>query len=164
MRQVMKKLKEYFEEVKYRTGNSILSLSICEQASKRNDCEISIKHLSDPLIEHFIKIYHWDDPVNLGHHYRAINTWLGKIYRTYRVANNKRPTPDMYYNWLFKDQFQNINDLNMLIKSMDEYHGLPILNDIKTTYQLIDTIIRKISTDMGHNKFESLYDYVQRVE
>lgn len=130
-----------------------------EMAFSRKEVESRITDLSDPVVEHLIKILKWDDKMNYQKHCRDIDTWIMKIQRL-QISGSKRPKQRDYYQWMCLDILQNITNVCRWIRVLYKYHQLKVIRTDEEVFNQIEIILSKISVDLAHNKFETIEDYL----
>jgi hypothetical protein len=141
-------------------GDWLIDLPIVEQASKRNLVMQSINSLSKQVIIHLIKIYRFDNPIDIQHHMHDIDIWLDDI-NDYKLKNNKYPSANDYYQWMFSDLVIGVPYITKQVKLiLKKYKGLPMRRTDEEVYHIINDIINKISYDMAIRKFNSIDDYI----
>ena len=141
-------------------GEKIINSVIFENAFRRQEVECRVTDLSHPIIEHLIKILKWKDDLNYYKHVRDINGWIQKIQKMY-LKGNKKPTQQDYYQWLFIDGLKDELTLIRWVRVLHEYQHLPELRTDEEVFNIIKSLLYKISFDLPLNKYDSLEDYMK---
>jgi hypothetical protein len=132
---------------------------ILELAYDRDKVEDIVTNLSDQILLHFIKILKWDSPKDLNGHKKSLNSWLLKLQQT-RLRNGKRVRSKDYYQWLFIEKIESVNDLNVIINiKLEKYKVLPELLSNEQLYFKLKEIYDKLCLDLSDGKFEGVNKY-----
>lgn len=143
-------------------GNKILELPIVEHASKTNEAENKMHSLSLEIVKHLVKIYKWNDEQNVKNHLSDISSWMYDLSKV-RVANKKRPSFKQCYEWIVTDIFDSVDELTVLINSMDKYQHLPVNHSNEEVYMILVSILEPFCKDISSGTFKNSYDYITRV-
>jgi hypothetical protein len=133
-----------------------------EMAYRRNEIESKITALSDPITDHLIKILKWNDPINYKKHCNDIDKWLFKI-QAFKLKQNRRPSQSDYFQWMFSDVAANELTVKRFIRGLHEYHHLPIIRDDFEVYDMLKAIFYQLSYDLHLNRFETILDYLPKM-
>lgn len=143
-------------------GNWILEWSIVEHASKTNEAENKMHSLSLEIVKHLVKVYKWNDEQNIKNHFSDISSWMYDASKI-RVANKKTPSYKQCYEWIITDIFNSVDELTILINSMDKYQHLPVKHTDEEVYAIIIGILTPFCRDISTGSFKNLYDYLPRI-
>jgi hypothetical protein len=139
-------------------GDWLSETAIVEQALRRSDAETKITNESYQIIEHLIKLFKWEDPINSNKHCNDITSWLGAVYRI--KMKNGYPKQANYYQWMFSDIVYDVSDLTDIVSSMTRYHSLRVIRTDAEVYVLIDQLLDQISKDFATRQFHELSYYL----
>jgi hypothetical protein len=147
------KLNEIYEVC----GEWILEWPIVEQASERNIVKSTVFDYGQQVVKHLIKIYSWDSPRDYASHVKDINVWIDTIYN-YRLKGNKYPDANDYYNWIMVG----VPSVDYVTKQNDDsdYVVPRSGRSDEQVYEIIKTIIRNVSNDMGKRKLTHIKNYM----
>lgn len=133
--------------------------NLFEMAFNRKDVESKVTSLSLPLIKHLIKILKWKDDINYNKHIGDMNSWLYDI-QGFSIKGNKKPSQYDYYQWIFTDVAKNEQTISRYIKGLHHYHSLQIIRTDEEVYDIIKSIIYKLSFDLPLDNFDNIEDYL----
>jgi hypothetical protein len=140
-------------------GGLIAKTKIFEMAFGRADIEAKITSISDPIVEHLVKVLKWEDAVNYNKHLGDINNWMFQIQRL-KIKGNKKPSQHDYYTWMFEDVAQDELTISRFIKGLHRYHQLPVIRSDDEVYCVIKNVLYQISFELPLNKFNDINDYI----
>jgi hypothetical protein len=132
-----------------------------ELARSRRDVESRITSLSDPIIEHLIKLLKWDDSLNYTKHCRDIRKWMIAIQRL-RYSGGRKPTSTDYFKWMFIDVVYDESTLEQWIRSLHEYETLSVIRTDEEVFNIIKAMIYQISFDLELNQFTDISKYLPK--
>lgn len=140
-------------------GDFISKSYIFEMAFDRKDVESKITSISDPIIEHLVKVLKWDDSINYNKHIGDINRWIFQIQRL-KMKGNRKPTQHDYYTWMFEDVAQDELTISRFIKGLHRYHHFPVIRSDEEVFYVIKHILYQTSFDLPLNQFDDINDYI----
>ena len=133
---------------------------IFEMAFDRKDVEARITSLSDPVVEHLIKMLKWKDDVNYEKHLGDINSWIFQIQRL-KMRGNRKPSQHDYYTWMFDDVAQNELTIGRFIKGLHRYHHLQVIRTDDEVHDIIKSILYQVSFELSLNNFDDIHNYIK---
>jgi hypothetical protein len=139
-------------------GDWLLDLPIVEQASRRAEIESKITALGEQIVRHLIKIYKWDDPINVNHHINDVSSWFEAIDNK-KIKGGKLKAK-VYYQWILTDNVSGVSDITkQVMRLKSDYGHIPVVRSDVEVYEAICDIVSRISIDMANNTFIKAHSY-----
>ena len=139
---------------------NIINSELFENAFKRQEVESRITDLSHPIIEHLIKILKWKDDRNYQKHIHDINGCMYKI-QSFKLKRNTKPSQQDYYQWMVVDVLQDELNVELWIRGLHRYNHLSALQSDEEVFNIIKSILYKVSFDLLLIKFRNIEDYMK---
>ena len=127
-----------------------LRLKLTAMAFSRSKCQDKITDLSDPILEHLIKVLAFDDPTNLHKHLDDINSWLVDLWEV-KPSGFKLKEKD-YYTWLFEEK-KAVQSLEVFSKYLrvkfKSYKALPRLRSDHEVLEMLPALYKAIAAELS---------------
>ena len=158
----MHKIMRLVDIVLDRVGESY----IFEMARSRKEAKTLITGLSSPVVQHLIKLFVFNSPVNKAHWIKEINQWLNQIDDIYLKPSNKKPDWQTIYNWMVYDSSPHYSaeyiDGRVQKWLGGDYQGIQVYDyDAELVLNQILRILERVAKDISiPNKFRSITEYL----
>ena len=127
-----------------------LRLKLTAMAFSRSKCQDKITDLSDPILEHLIKVLTFDDPTNSHKHRDDINSWLVAVWEV-KPSGFKLKEKD-YYTWLFEEKkaVQNLEVFSKYVRGkLKSYEALPRLRSDQEVLEMLPALYKAIAVELS---------------
>lgn len=149
-------IKELFE-------SWVLEWQLLSEADAKNKAGKINSGLANQVIIHLVKIYKYNNPIDLQHHCTDIDNWLYSIKNTI-LKGNKKPKFENYYQWMATDNELSEELINKISKSLKDYNrNLAQIRSNHQVYNIINNMLYDISRDFANDTFLSIDDYIDKI-
>jgi hypothetical protein len=134
-----------------------------EMAMYQREAKTFVQSLSPRIVQHLVKILVTESKTNHRKWAKEINMWLRDIQEIHLKPSGKTVSADTIFRWLTTDAPHQYDEMYVqrFVKTLArDYPNDPLKPENSTVINDVLNILKRVSHDIEHKKFNSIVDYL----